>query len=59
MRHQGLSPIKKLAKLCRDVPPERLYDKKEKGGLYKRIWDYFWQAVLDQLARNNPPAKKG
>jgi len=21
-----------LAKLCRDVPPERLYDKKEKGG---------------------------
>jgi hypothetical protein len=27
-----------LAKLCRDVPAERLYDKKEQGGLYKRIW---------------------
>jgi hypothetical protein len=35
----NLSPITLyLAKLCRDVPPERLYDKKEQGGLYKQIW---------------------
>jgi hypothetical protein len=47
-----------LAKLCRDVPPERLYDKKEKGGLYKWIWYYLCQAVLNQLGTNNPPTKK-